>query len=229
MYCPNCGVKLEEGGKKCPLCLADLPSTEKGKGKSFYPDLPRPRQKEDFRGLLFLITLFFLIAGGCVLALDLIRNEKITYSVSVLTLLLLFYAAFCLPRWWRRPNPAIFLPVVFCCLMGALLYEDLRTGGGWFLPFALPVLGGFFLFLEAAVTLLEYVRGGRLYIFGGFFLAIGVLFFVSELLYRATFSMPICLTYSILPLILFCTLGMGLIVIAIVPPFRRYFERRFFL
>ncbi len=229
MYCPNCGSLLSEGTKKCPLCLTEAPNLSKSSAKGFFPDVPRPKEKEDFRGLLFLATLFFLIAGGIVLALDLVETGSVTFSFYVLAVLLLVYASFFLPRWWRRPNPVIFLPVVFVCLMGCLLYWDLRYQGGWFLSFVFPVLGGFFLFLEGAVTLLRYVRGGKLYIFGGLFLALGVLSFVGEILYRATFSLPIKLTYSILPLIFFSLLGMGLIVIAIVPPFRRYFERRFFI
>ncbi len=229
MFCPKCGTHLSENSRKCPLCLTVLPELDQKKHAPFYPNTPRPREKEDFRALLFLVTLFFFIAGSVVLALDWIENGEIGFSFYVAAPLLILYASFLLPRWFRRPNPVIFLPIVFCCVMAALLYVDLRTQGGWFLSFAFPVLGGFFLFLEAAVALLYYLRGGRLYIFGGLFLSLGILSFVAEILYRVTFSLPVRLTYSILFLIFFSILGLGLIVIAIVPPYRRYFERRFFL
>lgn len=229
MFCPKCGANLSQNSKKCPLCLTLLPKLDEKEHTPFYPDTPRPREKEDFRAPIFLVTLFFLIAGSVILALDLIENGGIGFSFYVAAPLLILYTSFVLPRWWRRPNPVVFLPITFCSLMVCFLYLDLRTHGGWFLSFAFPVLGGFFLFLEAAVTLLHYLRSGRLYIFGGLFLSMGILSFVGEILYRVTFSLPIRLTYSILFLIFFSLLGLGLITIAIVPPFRRYFERRFFV
>lgn len=227
MKCNKCGANLSENEIKCPLCQT---KTEKEKENviPFFPDRPAPRVKQEYRGYLFLISLFFLIAGGMVLAIDLMLTEKNGFSFYIISPLLILYAAFVLPRFFRRPNPVIFFPVVFVLTMVSLLHVDLSLDGGWFLSFALPVLGGFFLFLEAAVTLLYYLRGGRLYIFGGLFIAISILSFVGEILYRVTFSLPIAMTWSILPLIFFFVLGMGLIVIAIVPPFRNSFKRKFF-
>lgn len=228
MYCPKCGAHLSDDAAKCPLCLTPAPVFSEKEKKSFYP-ATRPRVKEDFRGLLFFFTLLLFTAGGICFALDLILGGGITFSGYVLTGLLAFYAAFLLPRWWRRPNPVIFFPVTCLFILLILFYIDLTLDGGWFLTFALPTLGGVFLCLEAAVTLTYYLRRGRFYIFGGLFLAFAALSFVGEVLFRVTFSLPFAVTFSILPMIFFFCLGMGLIVIAIVPPFRRYFERRFFL
>jgi len=229
MYCPKCGIRLSDAQKKCPLCLTLLPS-EQGEGTvRFYPDLPRPKDRKDFRGLIFLITLFFLAGGGICLAMDLVLNGTLSFSPYVLASLVLFYAAFLLPRWFFRPNPVIFLPVFFFCLILFLLYLDLANSGGWFLSFAFPVCGGILIILETVVTLMFYVRKGSLYIIGSALLAFGILSFVSEILFRATFSMPIRLTWSLVPLILLSVMGVGLIVIAIVPPFRRFLGKRFFV
>ncbi len=226
MYCPNCGAKLGDGEIKCPLCLTKQPSPE---GKPLYPSKARPRDKEDFRGLLFALTLFILSIGGSVLAMDLTDGQGVSYSPYVLLGLAVFYAAFFLPRWWKRPNPVIFLPIFFAVVFSLLLYVDLATQGGWFLTFVLPVFGGCSLFTVAAAALIRYVRKGKLYIFGGLFLSFAVLSFVGEILFRVTFHLPIRLSFSLVPLILFASWGMGLIVIAIVRPFRRWFERRFFI
>ncbi len=229
MYCMKCGAKLGERETKCPLCGFDLPKLSPRQEKSLYPRTHRPREKEDFKGLLLFFTLLLCGGGGAVLAMDLSAGGGISFSAWVLFGLLLFYTAFLLPRWFRRPNPVIFLPVFGVCLLGLLWYLDFFYGSGWFFPLALPLIGSFFLLLEAVVTLVRYVRGGKLYIYGGFFLGLACLSFASELLGRAFLHLPLCLTWSMIPLILFFIVGIGLIVIAIVPPFRAYVQRRFFV
>lgn len=230
MYCPKCGVALSDGETKCPLCHLTLPEIpEIPKGTPLYPNIPRPRDRVEVKGLLFALTLLFCSVGGIGLALDLSLLGKVTFSGYLLFVLGFLYAVFVLPRWFVRPNPVIFLPVAFVIFNGALLYLSLATGGSWYWGFALPASGGVFLFLEATVTLIHYLKRGRYYIYGSFFLSLGIFSFVIEILFRVVFDYPIRLTWSLAPLIFFCILGMGLIVIAIVPPFRRYFEKRFFV
>ncbi|MBR2615818.1 MAG: hypothetical protein IKC69_03990 [Clostridia bacterium] len=229
MFCPKCGVRISETSDKCPLCLTALPRLEEERPPRFFPAEPLPKGEAHRGGILFLLTLFFVLGGVLPLILDLLDGDGIGYSFYVIAPLFVLYAAFLLPRWWRRPNPVIFLPIAFLSVMLSVLWLESRVQGGWFWSFIFPLSAAFFLFLEAAVVLLYYLKKGRLYIFGGLFLALGILSFVGEILYRATFSLPILLTYSILPLVFFSVLGMGLIVIAIVPPFRRSFEKRFFV
>ncbi len=228
MYCPYCGVGLAETEKICPLCKKELPDIF-GKGKGMFPQSPRPRDKEDFRGFLFLCTLLFLAAAGICLAMDLAIWKRVTFSGICIGSFLLFYSAFLLPRWFKRPNPVIFFPVFSVCLLCFLLYLDLMYGDGWFLSFAFPVVGGYALLTEAAVVLVRYVRGGRFFIFGALFFLFGAFSAISELLFRITFSLPLTLVISYIPMIFLCALGLGLIVVALVPPFRRYLERRFFV
>ena len=229
MYCINCGAKLADRSEKCPLCGTHLPEWGEKASIPLYPKVPRPRDQKENLGILFLLTLIFLLLGTLALMLDLITFGTVSFSFYVITPLFLFYAAFLLPRWWNRPNPVIFFPIVYLCVLVFLFFLNLRLGGAWFWTFILPLSGGCFLFLEAAVVLLRYLKKGKLYIFGGLFTAFGALSFVGEILYRATYALPIALTYSLLPLVLFALPGLGLIVIAIVPPLRRSFEKRFFV
>lgn len=225
----KCGAKLGEREIKCPLCGFDLPKLSPQQEKSLYPRTARPREREDFKGLLLFFTLLLCGGGGAVLAMDLSVVGGISFSAWVLFGILLFYVAFLLPRWFKRPNPVIFLPVFCVCFLGLLWYLDFFYGSGWFFPLVLPLVGGFFLLLETVVTLVRYVRNGKLYIYGGFFIGIACLSFASELAGRAFFDLPVCLTWSMIPLILFFIVGCGLIVIALVPSFRAYVQRRFFV
>ncbi len=225
----KCGAKLGEREVKCPLCGFDLPILSPKQEKSLYPRTARSGDREDFKGLLLFFTLLLCGAGGAVLAMDLSRGGGVSFSAWVLFGLLLFYTAFLLPRWFRRPNPVIFLPVFGVCFLTMLWYLDFFYGSGWFFPLVLPLTGGFFLMLEAVVTLVRYVRGGAFYVYGGFFIGIACLSFAAELGFRAFFGYPICLSWSLIPLILFSVMGIGLLVIAIVPPFRVYVQKRFFV
>lgn len=228
MYCMKCGVRVSDAQTKCPLCGFEFPNADQPK-KGLYPGRKSPRVKEDFRAALFFVTILILSLGGAFLAADLIRGGSLSFSPFVLLSLLLFYSAFVLPRWFYRPNPVIFVPVFFLCLLLFLWYLDFYWQGGWFFVFALPAAGAFLLILEALIALLYYLKSGRLYIFGGFFVALGLATMASEFLFRGVFSLPIALTWSLLPLILFSSIGIALIVIAIVPSFRHYVERRFFV
>jgi len=227
MFCPNCGARLGEGEIKCPLCAQPLTPRDP-KAAGLYPRTPRPRIKEDFRGLIFVLTLLLAAAGGMVLAWDLVY-PPMTFAPYVLFGLGSFYAAFLLPRWWRRPNPVIFLPVFFAVSAGLWWYLDLDLGWGLFFPLILPLWGGIMLALETVVTLVRYVHGGKFFIYGGLFLVLAALSFVFEVLWHAASEESLRISFSLLPMILFGTLGLCLLVVGIVPPFRRYLERRFFV
>lgn len=229
MYCMKCGAKLGDREVKCPLCGFDLPKLSKQQEKSLYPRTELPRQREDFKGLLLFFTLLLCGGGGAVLAMDLSAGGGVSFSAWVLFGILIFYTAFLLPRWFRRPNPVIFLPVSGVCILILLWYLDFFYGSGWFFPLVLPLAGTFLLMLEAVVTLARYLRGGKLYVYGGFFIGLACLSFAAELGGRAFFSLPVCLTWSMIPLILFSVVGIGLIVIAAFPTFRAYVQRRFFV
>lgn len=63
-----------------------------------------------------------------------------------------------------------------------MLYTNHATGGDWYWTFALPAIGYMGLVLTAVAALLRYGRGGRLYIFGGAFLALGIVMPLMEYL-----------------------------------------------
>lgn len=227
MYCMKCGAKLSDREVKCPLCGFDLPKISPLQEKGVYPRKKRPGDREDFKGaLLFLTIIYTAVLGG--IFLPVFSLEK-SVSVPLCALLFFVYIAFLLPRWFIRPNPVIFFPVSMPPLLLFLYGLDFYWGTGWFFPLALPLVTIFTILVEAVITLNRYLLSGRLYIYGGFFIALGVFSVVGEILYRTCFALPLDLTFSLVSLILLFSVGMGLIVIAIIPSFRRYFERRFFV
>ncbi len=230
MYCINCGVKLADSEKKCPLCgvVPYHPDLPRPAGKPLYPVNRYPSTEVKPKAAQAVILILFLLPLVTTLLIDLKVNSAVTWSGYVVGALVLSYVVLALPWWFRKPNPVIFVPCGFGALCGYLLYIDLATAGNWFLSFAFPVVGGICLIVTALVTLLRYVRGGRLYIFGGASMALGGMMLLMEFLIDLTFSIAF-VGWSIYPLAALVLLGGFLIYLAINHAAREMMERKLFI
>lgn len=231
MYCVNCGVQLADSEKRCPLCGVACyhPAIQRPESGRTYPADRKPPTQVSPWGFLAVITVVFLMPMLITLLVDLQINRSVTWSGFVNGALLLAYVVIVLPFWFRKPNPVIFVPIDFLMIGLYVLYIDLVTGGSWFLSLAFPVVGFFGLLTTTVVTLLRYVRRGRLYLFGGAFLALGVFMPVMELLIFKTFRLSRFVGWSVYPLATLALLGGLLIFLAICKPARETMERKFFL
>ena len=231
MYCINCGVKLADSEKKCPLC-GTVP---------YHPDLPRPEPTPLYpagrtpvthvkpKAAQIVITAMFLLPLLITLLVDLRINHTVTWSGYVMGALLVGYGIFVMPFWFHKPNPIVFVPVDFVLVGLYVWYVNIATGGHWFLGFAFPVVAFSGLVITTVVTLLTCVRRGHLYIFGGAAILTGLFMPVMELLVNLTFHKPYYAAWSIYPLIALVLLGGLLIFLAIYRPARETMERKFFI
>lgn len=231
MYCIQCGVKLADTEKTCPLCgtVVYHPQLERPHAEPLYPEGKLPPERPLSRGLHILVTVGFLLPLVLVLLADLQTNHTVTWSCHVIGALLVGYIWIILPLWFRRPNPVIFVPCGFAAVIAYLLYLCWSTGGSWFLTFALPVSGGITLVVSTMTALLRYVKKGTLYIVGGGVIAIGALTLMCELLMDYTFGLPRFIGWSLYPLATLTVLGGVLIFLAICRSARLVMERKFFI
>ena len=230
MYCMNCGVKLADTEKRCPLCgtAAFHPDLPRDQAEPLYP--PRePALQVSSRVGQTVVTTMILMAAGITALCDLQINGGIRWSGYVIGALIIFYVAFLLPGWFRRPDPVVFVPCSFATVGVYLLYINWHVCGDWFLSFALPVTAGLGILVTAVVTLLKYVRRGALYIIGGALLALGAFIPVMELLLCVTFSRVAFIGWSFYPLIALALLGGMLIFLAINRTAREKMQRKFFI
>ena len=95
------------------------------------------------------------------------------------------------------------------------------------MTFALPVVGGICLITCTVVTLMRYIRRGRLYILGGAFMALGAFMLLIEYLITITFALKF-IGWSIYPLVVLLLFGGMLIFLGINSNIREKLERRFF-
>lgn len=231
MYCVKCGVKLGDTEERCPLCQTVVfhPDVKQEPGEPLYPREVCSGAPVDARAVQIMVTTAYLIAIFISLVCDLQMGSGLTWSGYVIGGLLVSYVAIMLPLWFRDPNPVIFVPCDFAAVGLYLLYINFAVEGQWFLSFAFPVTGFVALTVTAVVTLMRYIRRGRLYIFGGAFLAFAAFMPVMELLLCITFPQLSFVGWCFYPLIALGLIGGMLIFLAISSRAREAMERKFFI
>lgn len=229
MYCINCGVRLADSEKACPLCgtVVYHPDIKQKEVMPLYPKNRRPAVKPSSKVLSGAMIILFLIPLLISFLSDYRYNGKLDWFGYVAGAFLVAYTVAALPFWFRKPNPVILVPCDFGVILLYLLYINLKTGGNWFLSFAFPVAGGIGLITCTVITLWHYLKRGKLYIVGGTFMAFGVFMLLLEFLLEVTFSIAF-IGWSVYPMIVLVLFGGFLIYLAIHHSVREIMERKLF-
>lgn len=232
MYCANCGVKLADTEKVCPLCgvTAYHPEITRKEADPLYTaDRGNVYHQVNSKTPPIIVTTTFLLASLIVLIIDLQVNKAVSWSGFVSGALFLTYTMFVLPTWFRKPNPMIFIPLDFVVAILYLLYINLTVNGDWFLSLAFPITAGFGIIVTVVTALLRYIRCGKLYIIGGAMVSLGLLMPVIELLIYITFDLSRFIAWCIYPALVLVILGVMLIFLAINDHAREAMEKKFFI
>ena len=227
MYCVKCGVKLQEGVERCPLCRTPVWNPEPQKESRSYPDtLPLQHREADLPGAVAL-TVICCVASIVTLTVCLKLYGRLQWGGYVIFGLLLFYVIAVLPRWVREPRGEVFVPIDHAAAALFVLYVCLKTGGHWFMSFALPVIGSSALISTAMICLLKYVKGGRPFILGGFLLVLGGFTVLVEFFEHLSFGTEM-FRWSLYSLAGFGSVGLFLLIAGMIPSLRQGMRRRFF-
>ncbi len=229
MYCVKCGVELADTEKKCPLCETEVyhPAVKQGESQKLYPSGRIPERKSKLNVVAIAGVILFVMAMIICFFADIQRNGKIEWFGFVGGALLAGYVIFALPLWFKKPNPVIFIPCDFAVSILYLWYVNFAVGGNWFLSFALPTAGGIALIVCTVITLLRYVKRGKLYILGGAFITLGLFMLLVEYLLEMTFRLSF-VGWSIYPLVVLVISGGTMIYLEIDDAAREIMERKLF-
>ena len=235
MYCVKCGAKLSEGQTVCPICETkvyhpDIQIIE----KSTYPKIPFESEEFNTKGLMFVLTMIFLVPLILPVILELSWHSDVSWSGYVAGGTIIFYFSLIMPWWFKKPNPVIFVPISFALSIGLLLFICYKTGGfaqeiNWFMSFAFPVAGSLGIIATAATAVLHYVKKGCLFTVGGMLIALGMWSVLLEFDIRTTFNVHPGFYWSLAPLTVLSVIGLMLIVIGIVKPLKDSLRRIFFV
>ena len=229
MYCVNCGVKLADTEKVCPLCSTAVyhPDIKQGEAHPLYPEGRHPKLSGGTGALGGTLLILFLIPLLVCFLADLQTGGGLEWFGLAAGGLAVLYITFALPLWFAHPNPVIFVPSSFAAGTLYLLYINLTTGGDWFLSFALPTSAALCLVVTTVVTLVHYLHKGYLYIYGGGLMALGGIMLLIEFLLTVTFRLRF-VGWSFYPLSVLILLGGALIYLAINAAAREIMERKLF-
>lgn len=230
MYCVKCGIKLGDAEEKCPLCstVPGQHQEERPASDPLYPSMLYPEKPSGHGARNGAIIFLFAIPLLLSLFIDLQIMNGLQWFWYVAGALLVLYVVAALPAWFTKPNPVIFVPCDFAAAALYLLLVNYLTEGNWFLTFALPITGSACLLTTALVTLLRYIRRGRLFIHGGACIFFGLQLLLVEWLLTVTFPISF-IGWSVYPLITLALIGGLLIFLGINDTAREKMERRFFL
>ena len=231
MYCVNCGVKLGDTEKKCPLCETVVyhPDIKRETAEPLYPAGRFPAQRPRSLAAPIILSTAFLMPILITLLCDLQINGTVTWSGYVAGALLLSYVVLALPGWFRDPNPAA---LVFCDFLAIdlyLLYINHAVGGTWFWGFGFPLVSAVGLIVTVVVLLMRRFPRSGLYIFGSAFVALGAYMPLLEHLINLTFDRPRFAAWSLYPLTALVLFGLMLIFLGANSAARQALERKFFI
>ena len=215
MYCANCGVKLADTEKRCPLCGTEAyhPDIKRPEVHPFFPQDFVPKRELSKSTIHIIILTIFLVPILVTLYCDLYINKSIGWSAYVAFSMSILYIIAILPFWFKKPTPAVFVPIDFFVIALFLQYINYATNGDWFLSLAFPLVTYLGLVVTAFAVLLYYLKKGHLYVVGAFFIALGGFMEVIELFLMVTFKVNFD-GWSIYPMIPLALIGLGMIAIA---------------
>ena len=229
MYCVKCGVKLEGTESKCPLCNTKVyhPDIIFEKEKELYPSNKMPKSSSGRAFICGAVLILFMIPLIITFFSDIQLDMKLDWFNYVAGALVIVYLTFALPMWFKKPNPVIFAPCDFLACIIYLFFVNYFTNGKWFLNFALPISIGCAIITCVTITLLKYLRKGKLYVIGSAIIALGGLVWLIEFLISVTFSITV-IGWSYYPLISLTIIGGLLIYLAMNSVAREKIERKLF-
>ena len=231
MYCIKCGVELADSERRCPLCDTEVyhPDIYIKHTPSPYPDVHDEKKQLSKKGVIFIVSLVFIIPVIVLLLVDMKINSSVTWSGIAILAMALGYAVVVLPLWFTRPNPVVFVPLDFALAGGYLLYINSYVGGGWFLSLAFPVCAIFLVIATAATVLFKYLRKGKLYVTGGLMFSLGGACMLIEMFINITFGIRSYLIWSPYPAGALGLIGGAFILLAVCKPVRESLGKKFFI
>ena len=157
-YCVNCGVELDPGAARCPLCGTPAWKPDPD-APSYFPTKPAEVPPASRRAAATLLTAMLASVSLCCGVLNLLLPTERPWSLYVIGAAVMLWIWFVLPMLARR-IPIFFRLTADVAAVGVyvfLISIDL-SGGAWFRGLALPILG----WACVLVFLLSFLlRGGR--------------------------------------------------------------------
>ena len=200
-YCVHCGVRLEGGEKRCPLCKTPVidPSAKPApEAPRAYPvRTPEQELKRSKRFLLMLFSVMLVAPALLCLVIDLMLTGSISWSGYASSALALLFISVAVPLVMDRRQAYWAIGTGFVCLNVYLfLVEQQSQSGTWFFPIALPALALAAVLLTVIILLYRVGKLNKLTLIASLCAAAALECVAIEALRHAALGLPGGFTWS---------------------------------
>lgn len=152
-YCVNCGVKLGQNARNCPLCGVEVINPNDPIDQSTAKRFP---QKQDVYNTTFernlwikIVTIMLAIPMLLAVIINFMFGEGLNWSLYVVSSLVLVWTWLISPFLFNHNYVTLWFSIDAISLLGFLyLIQFLTASQDWFFSLALPIISTFtFLFL----------------------------------------------------------------------------------
>ena len=162
-YCVNCGVELEEAAKKCPLCSTpvinpNIHGVTDNEASYSNKTAERPKSMKR-RFTAFIITMVMLIPNIVCFLVNILFHNDYTWVWLLNATSVLIWTFIVLPLICNKKAGVFHVAVDTVAAIGyAYVIHYLKTGGGWFLNCALPMI---IIFSFFTCIFIEFVKRSK--------------------------------------------------------------------
>ena len=234
-YCVNCGVELQTGEPRCPLCgiesVNPLETGGQGNGARPYPRHVESLNRHiDRRYTAACVSLALLIPLFICAFCDLAANSRLTWSVYVLGGLGVAFVWILLPFFFVRRSAIACVLWDAAAAAGMLLLTERLMDDRWFLTLGLPLTGFAAAFALLGVGLcskrLSWSALQRMALGAIGLGALTVLVECILMLHSGAFTLPRWSAYAFFPLLI---IGGALLLLDRREGLKEQIRRRFFI
>ncbi len=166
-YCVNCGVKLAESEKVCPLCNTPviIPNASRSEYYEPYPSRIERQAKAINKTFVALLGIFILLIPVSVgLIFQIISGFKAAWPLYVYGGCAVAFFTVLFPLYFKKPNVYICLAIDgIIVALYALLIAALCGGViSWYLPLALPIIALAFVITGVCILICRIKKLGIL-------------------------------------------------------------------
>lgn len=142
-YCVNCGVELEKSQAYCPLCAVEVQNPKEPYdptlAKPYSRHIVRVQKRLERRYMAWIITVLILLAGVVCVMADLVYTGAMTWSLYVVSSLLMAWVLVLLPLLFTGLHPVVCVLLDVCALLAFLYVINIAdTSSDWYLTLAMP-------------------------------------------------------------------------------------------
>lgn len=214
-YCVNCGVELDEGEKKCPLCATAVLNPNKPfdeTAKPAYPDSVKQMDIVQERKMTaLLISAVIALPLSICLVCNYILSHTFNWSIYVLISLSVVWVVI-VPPFLIRRGTLLWCISLDVMALGVFLYvinKITTPNEDWFRPLAMPLLLAGAVLVLVLAFVFKYAHLTKLYNAAVCYTLVGVLLVDIEIITDSYLGQPTGLNWSplaMVPCVLFALL-----------------------